>query len=432
MSLFFLLPIAPLVLRTLTRLSHPLSFSNLFLSHSSVAEFATIIATLHDNQGNAPSSNQRPIRSFLPATPSSHPSPPPPSTPSSPPIMAASLKDLIPYFHGRDANDEGGQEDPAEFIENLNFAVDGQVYTDQNRKLTATRVIFRTHLRDKALLWYHGLNAETRANWQLLETAFLSQFTLTAPKEVDPTWFLNLALNLRQRCRSIVKYIREGDQFNAKCPEKFRDVLGHQFTAGLDDKGKIDLVQVYLGAGKGTVTYAEAKQAVGRAYQRFGEPSPLDELNSPPTSPFPTPTPTVQSELVALLQALRIPQAPVPRENASSRQNYPPRDQLTRATFYRGIYCHNCREEGHYSTSCTRPAVSGAQRKANKRGIDELQDASHPYPRRPGPELGPLPAPVAPAAVASNRKEREEPGGRRMNNIGGANVEILNGQLLIK
>lgn len=103
--------------------------------------------------------------------------------------MATSLKDLIPYFSGRDVNDEGGQEDPAEYIENLNFAVDGQAYTDEDRKLTATRVIFRTHLRDKALLWYHSLNFETRASWQLLKTAFLSRFALVVQKEMDHTRF---------------------------------------------------------------------------------------------------------------------------------------------------------------------------------------------------------------------------------------------------
>lgn len=138
--------------------------------------------------------------------------------------------------------------------------------------------------------------------------------------------------------------MREGDQLNAKFPEKFRDILEHQFIVGLDDKGKINLVQVYLGADKGTVNYTDAKQAVGRVYQRFGELSPLDQLHSQPISPH-SPTPTVQSELVVLLQALRIPPAPMPRENAPYKQNYPPRDQPARANFYRGIYYHNCLEK---------------------------------------------------------------------------------------
>ncbi len=139
--------------------------------------------------------------------------------------MATSLKDLIPRFFGLDVSDERRQGDPAEFIENLSFAIDGQTYTDENGKLTATRFIFPKHLRDKALLWYHGLN-ETRANWQLLEAALLSRFVLVARKEVDQTRFLNLVSNFRQRGRSIVKYTREGDQLKAECPEKFRDVLG--------------------------------------------------------------------------------------------------------------------------------------------------------------------------------------------------------------
>lgn len=84
----------------------------------------------------------------------------------------------------------------------------------------------------------------------------------------------------------------------------------------------------------------------------------------------------VQSELVALLQGLRIPQPAPFRDNPSYRPNYTNanvRDQNGRQSVYRRIYCHNCREEGHYSTSCTRPVVSGAQREVNRRAIDELQ-----------------------------------------------------------
>lgn len=64
--------------------------------------------------------------------------------------------------------------------------------------------------------------------------------------------------------------------------------------------------------------------------------------------------------------------------------------------------------------------VNGAERESNKRAIDELQGTSRQYPRRPDPK-----AQVSLAAVASDRKGREEKGGRRMNNIGSANVVIL-------
>ena len=76
---------------------------------------------------------------------------------------------------------------------------------------------------------------------------------------------------------------------------------------GLYDRGKIDLVQVYLGAKKSTVSYAEAKSAVGKAYQRFEEPSSVDNHNDQPSST--PPTPALQSELIAFLQSLRISQA---------------------------------------------------------------------------------------------------------------------------
>ena len=53
----------------------------------------------------------------------------------------------------------------------------------------------------------------------------------------------------------------------------------------LDNKKKVNLVQVYLGAGKLIVSYTEVKQAVEKAYQCFEEPSFFDKLRSQPSSP---------------------------------------------------------------------------------------------------------------------------------------------------
>lgn len=58
------------------------------------------------------------------------------------PIMTVPLKNYIFYFYGRDANNEKRQEDLAEFMKNLNFAIDGQIYMDKNLKLIAIQVIF--------------------------------------------------------------------------------------------------------------------------------------------------------------------------------------------------------------------------------------------------------------------------------------------------
>ena len=171
---------------------------------SSVVEFLNIIATLHTSE---------PSQSLSPGS-SPHLSTPIPTT------MPFLFNDLVPCFYGRDINDEGGQEDPSEFIETLFFAIDGQNYTDQARKQTATRVIFRTHLREKALTWYQSLAAGVRGNWESLEVAFLARFALVAQKELDQTRFLNLVVNFRQKGRSIVEYTREGDKLNAECPEK--------------------------------------------------------------------------------------------------------------------------------------------------------------------------------------------------------------------
>ena len=99
--------------------------------------------------------------------------------------MTSSLNDLVPCFYGRGVSDAGGQQDPAEFIETLLSAIDGQTYTDEARKQTATLVIFRTRLRDTALSWYQDLTAEVRGNWQSLKAAFLLRFALVPRNEVD-------------------------------------------------------------------------------------------------------------------------------------------------------------------------------------------------------------------------------------------------------
>ena len=100
------------------------------------------------------------------------------------------------------------------------FAIDGQAYTDEARKQTATRVIFRTHLRDKALFWYQNLAAEVRGNWESLQAAFLARFALVSWNEGDQTRFLNQVFNLRQRGRSIVEYTRERRPTQRRVPGK--------------------------------------------------------------------------------------------------------------------------------------------------------------------------------------------------------------------
>lgn len=105
---------------------------------SLVVEFANIIAPLYNSE-----SNQSLILSF--------------SSQCSTQInitMASIFHDLVFVFYEQDANDKSGQQDLAEFIETLTFAIERQVYTDKFRRQTATQVISHTRLRDKALLWY--------------------------------------------------------------------------------------------------------------------------------------------------------------------------------------------------------------------------------------------------------------------------------------
>lgn len=117
-----------------------------------------------------------------------------------------------------------------------------------------------------------------------------------------------MIFNFKQKKQSIVEYTRKRDQLNAKCFQKFEDVLSHQFIVGLDDKRKIDLVQIYLEAAKLTVKYTDVNQAVKKAYQRLEKLSSFDNLRNQPFSPFSI---SVQSELGAFFQAFRV-LSPIP------------------------------------------------------------------------------------------------------------------------
>lgn len=50
------------------------------------------------------------------------------------------------------------------------------------------------------------------------------------------------------------------------CLKRFEDILGYQFITKLDNKRKIHLIQIYLGAGKLTVKYTDIKKAVQKRY----------------------------------------------------------------------------------------------------------------------------------------------------------------------
>lgn len=92
-----------------------------------------------------------------------------------------------------------GPQDPARFIENRNLAIDGQAYTDEAGSLTATQVLLRTHLGDKALLRCHKLSAEIRGKGPFLEMAFLFRFALLPRKKTHQARFLNLNLKPEQK-----------------------------------------------------------------------------------------------------------------------------------------------------------------------------------------------------------------------------------------
>lgn len=72
--------------------------------------------------------------------------------------------------------------------------------------------------------------------------------------------------------------MRKEDQLNTKYFKKFWDILEYQFIISIDNKGKINLNQVYFEANENTITYKKTKQVINKAYQWFGGPSSLNPL----------------------------------------------------------------------------------------------------------------------------------------------------------
>lgn len=292
--------------------------------------------------------------------------------------MSPPFRNLIPYFFGWDPDDEEELEDPAKFIENVKSTIDIRRHTDDIKRPTATAVIFRLHLKENALLWYQSLSPKIRADWNHLKAAFLSRFKNLPCEITDPNRFFKLLYNLKQRGRNIAEYIEEGDQLSSQYPQKFRDSLGFSLIAGLDEGRRTNLAQSYL-RDKKNVSYAEAKDAVIKAHQRFARPDTFNTFHNY-LLPIPS-TPSTQSDLVASsqrlrgLRGLRSPQQKDstlyrPLITDANSQNHP-----------RSICCYHCWEEGHYYTSCTKPVVSSAQRETSKLAINDLQEVPRQLPQ---------------------------------------------------
>lgn len=232
----------------------------------------------------------------------------------------------------------------------------------------------------------------------------------------DPNKYFNLVYNLRQGTKDIVDYVEETKRLHAKCPIDLKNYLEHQFVTGLTDDRKIDLVQMYLG-DTDKISFPEAKVAVIKAYRRIGRPSPFDKYEDDRTQPSTEVTQTqVNAGLLSFFEALKVQSKTATHEATPPRKPMyvtPPKGQEDE-TFHKGIYCHNCTKEGHFSSSCQEPRVTYRQRELNKAQVEGIQ------------------AGLAPAAAAAMKGKAQEVleevsgnTGRMMAKMGNANAVIL-------
>lgn len=65
-----------------------------------------------------------------------------------------------------------------EFAEEIEVHIDGSEYSTTDKADQATRVLFRTHLKDKALDWYRDLPDGPRSQGTELKKVFLEEFRI--------------------------------------------------------------------------------------------------------------------------------------------------------------------------------------------------------------------------------------------------------------
>lgn len=316
---------------------------------------------------------------------------------------------LIPFFFGRDPYDEGEPEDPFQFIENVKSTIDDRIYEDEIKRPLATGIIFRMHLKEKAWIWYQSLSTDIRKNWHQLEDAFLSRFE-NNPKIMDRDRFFRVLYNFKQNGRTLSEYIKEADQLRSQCPAEYRHSIASCFITGLDERRKMHLALYHLTPKKNLshainkkyisyvinkkkISWAQAKAAVIKAHSELlGRKNRSNTVrNYLPRKPS---TSVTQSDLVLSPQGSEELPCLEPIDNAPYRplntsQNYTGGIQADR-----GIYCNHCREEGHYSISCTRPVASPDQREASRLSIDKLQKVPSQCPPSqylPSPNQAQLP-----------------------------------------
>lgn len=135
-------------------------------------------------------------------------------------------------------------------------------------------------MREKALEWYYDLPADTRSNWHKLKAKFIDKYKMVPKQKQDLNCYFNLVYNLKQRGRNIVTYIDKAKKLYKACSANLMSFLPHQFIAGLDNKFKINMVQLYLN-GKEPIIFSEAKKAVVKSYRQIGRPSPFDAYDKP-------------------------------------------------------------------------------------------------------------------------------------------------------
>jgi len=140
-----------------------------------------------------------------------------------------------------------GKEDPAEFIEDIEWAYEQDYKPREPAEKDAQtafynkthRILFRQNLDDDAFVWYSDLDGELKQDWPRLQDAFLPAFIITVKDAQTKKFELRVKLaNLEQiDTENIADYLKKASELAIRLPLDQLDV-GMATLRGMKDKDK--------------------------------------------------------------------------------------------------------------------------------------------------------------------------------------------------
>ena len=278
-----------------------------------------------------------------------------------------------------------GKEDPAEFIEDIEWAYEQDYKPREPAEKDAQtafynkthRILFRQNLDDDAFVWYSDLDGELKQDWPRLQDAFLPAFIITVKDAQTKKFELRVKLaNLEQiDTENIADYLKKASELAIRLPLDQLDV-GMATLRGMKDKDKRERVSFECNKDA-DYAFATVVRFIKASYSEIGKINPFDPgYKDAMRVTLPEMSAVSNEELMrqvlintnqafpALVQGMRALHTAqtkgLPIQQSTQSQAYPARDPDKPRKPLSEIKCFTCGQLGHYASYHTQAAPAAA------------------------------------------------------------------------